>query len=317
MNNCTRIVGATTALMLGLAANADLQYGDAILSAESHCFMGVQHETVQRPIAFAGDHLSTISSCGGGSTTAFIETAPDWFILSAGSTAPGMPTEGEKAPVLVDAGNGPGAVELAFTIDRPTLFRMQRCLPGTTVIFWDDDYQIAVLDSADEVTPLPAGSYWATLETDQYGTPTWAQIDWSQQEDSDPADINGDGKVNAQDIADQVSRMSESKPGTNAKESDGTHTTGGECTKDDAASSKQVKGRGDRKDKPVTGGFTPLPKPKPGSMKGKPNSQASEGKGPQVFFEAPNKETKSRRKGDFDRNGKIDIHDIVYLIGRM
>ena len=289
--------------MIGIAANANLQYGDALLRAESSCFTGVQEETLHQSIAFTGDQLSVDSSCGGGATNASVRTGPDWFVISAGSTTPGMPTHGEKAPVIIDAGNGSGAVEIGFSIDRPTLFRMQRCLPGTTVFFWDGDYKIAVLDSADEVTPLPAGTYWATLETDHHGTPMWGEIGWSQQDESDPADINGDGKVNAQDLAELVSMMSDYGPGTKVKGTPGD--------------SGKAKGRDGRKGKPVTAGFTPLPKPKPGSMKGKPENESSEDKGPKKFFDAPDKGNKSHGKGDFDQNGKIDIHDIVYLIGRM
>ena len=47
MTNCTRLIGTTTALLLTAAASADLQYGEALLSAESNCFAGSDHQLLQ------------------------------------------------------------------------------------------------------------------------------------------------------------------------------------------------------------------------------------------------------------------------------
>jgi hypothetical protein len=325
MTNCTAILGTATALILTVGANADLQYGEAVLSAESNCFTGAHHDLVQQSVSFAGEYLEASSSCGGGSTGAYLDTNADWFILSAGSTIPGQQSSGkETVPVITDGGNGTGAVEVEFTVDGPTLFRMQRCQPGTTVKFWDGKDQIASLDSADGVTQLPQGTYWATIETDEYGTPMWAQVDWSQQEDQDPADINGDGKVNTLDLVELMQKMSEQKG------SDKNHPTGGKCT---AAAGK---GKGGVKD--ISSGYTPMPKPKPAQSKRKSGGKEAQlddngdiygAHMSQMKGRADGKESKfddngeifgahmSRMKGDFDQSGKIDMTDVIYLLKRL
>ena len=348
MTNCTKLIGTTTALILAAGACADLQYGEAILSAESNCFSGSEHDLVEEKITYNGTYEAN-SSCGGGMTSAYLHTDDAWFILSAGSSVPGQNgnSNDKDGRIVVDGGNGAAAVEVQFTVDRPTLFRMSRCLEGSNVRFWDGEYQIAELGHADQVTQLRAGTYWATIETDQYGSAVWAEIDWQQSDADDPADINGDGKVNHLDLADMITLLSDNnarKPGLDKE-----------------------KGKG-------LGDVTPMPKPKPAQKPGlkparkpdlkpgqkpgrKPGERCGTGSstkgdqfrsmqsfdrnsqpgqyGPQlsdngadryqdkpsndkVDIEDPSRTSKkSRTKGDLDRDGKVDIKDIVILMGRL
>ena len=327
MTNCTRIIGTTTALLLTAAASADLQYGDALLSAESNCFAGSDHQVLQQSISF--DNAAEVnSSCGGGMTSAYLETNENWFILSAGSTVPGQGSTDEEIPIIIDGGNGAGAVEVEFTIDRPTLFRLSRSIEGSTVRFWEGDYQVAMLSNNDEETPLPKGTYWATIETDQYGTPVWAEIDWQQQGDDKPGDLDDDGKVDGKDLALLISLVADSKDAPSKSSSDkysNGHPTGGTCTSSGKkdfglSSSLQVKG-------------TPLPRPKP-QPSGDSRSNNKVPHAPTGLSDGPAATTdkggsdkpakviaptlpKSERKGDLDGDGKVDIRDIVFLMARI
>lgn len=273
MTNCTRLFGTTAALILAAGACADLQYGDAILSAESNCFAGSDYEQIQQSIGIDSS-LEVNTSCGGGSTSAYLETGDSWFILSAGSSVAGQGSSGSDAevPVIIDGGNGAAAVEIEFTVDAPTLFRLSRSLEGSKVRFWDGDYQIAVLNNSDEETQLPQGTYWATVETDEYGTPVWAEIDWSQQEKDKPADLNGDGKLDAKDLAVLISIISDAK-GEAKSDKDAKsdkkpeqYPTGGDCTEAKSKSSGKLSAT-DSHDK-----ATPMPRPKPqGGLAGDDN----------------------------------------------
>ena len=344
MTNYTRLIGTTTALVLASGACADLQYGDAILSAESNCFAGTQRDLVQQTLG-AASAMEASSSCGGGSTSASLETGDSWFVLSAGSTVPGQGSSGSDAevPIIVDGGNGHGAVELQFTVDAPTLFRMSRALEGSKVRFWDGDYQIAELKDLDEETPLPQGTYWATIETDQYGTPVWAEIEWSQQADEKPADLNKDGRLDEQDLAILVKLVSESKDSNDkpskGKQKPSEHSTGGTCTDAGKDAGKQ-KPSGKLSAKDRLDGATPLPRPKPqqgglasadgkfeGNVQpsdshpqfGNGSSSAGDDKGSAKGSRKvlPIELPKVKRKGDLDGDGKVDIKDIVFLLARI
>ena len=371
MSYTTRILGTTTAMIMAAGATADLQYGEAILSAESNCFTGTDHVLVRQQVNLF-DSMEAASACGGGETSAYLVADAEWFVMSAGSTVPGQGSQNddEVVPIIIDGGNGAGAVEVEFTVDRPTLFRMSRCLEGSKVIFWDGDYQIAELNEADQVTQLPSGDYWATIETDLYGTPVWAEIDWHQQpEEFDPADVNGDGKVNAADLAALMELMPESKfqdktqdktrnktrSKTQDKPQDKTQdkpqakpqekpSTGGDCT-DGAKSKSKGKSKGESKgtskgnDKPAwLDGAKPMPKPKPGSFgstKGEQKGKFSKGDDQITNYDNQADGSASSdneiygadqtgqsgprfsNNGDLNADGKVDIKDIVYLMGRL
>ena len=88
MTNCTRILGTTAALIIAGGATADLQYGEAILSAESTCFTGTDQAQARQKVSL--DEMMEVNSfCGGGGTGAYLMADTDWFIMSAGSTVPG------------------------------------------------------------------------------------------------------------------------------------------------------------------------------------------------------------------------------------
>ena len=353
MTNYSRLFGTTAALILAAGASADLQYGRAILSAESNCFAGSDQDYLQQSIG-VDNALEVNSSCGGGSTTAVLETGDSWFILSAGSTIAGQGSAGSasEVPVIIDGGNGPGAVEIEFTIDRPTLFRLSRSIEGSKVRFWEGDDQIAVLNHSDEETPLPKGTYWATIETDQYGSPVWAEVDWEQQNDKKPGDLNDDGKVDAKDLTLLLSIISNDKDAKNTSDKKPAEAaTGGDCT---AASKK------DSKIHSVSNYFdkaTPMPRPKPQAEKagdlesagsGQPGDHApklgdrsSSQKAPHAptgFSDGPgatngkDSDKKSDKKsdkvlapslpkvqlkGDLDGDDKVDIRDILFLMSRI
>jgi hypothetical protein len=364
MTNYTRALGTTVAMILAGGANADLQYGDAILNAESNCITGSDQMQIHQGVRM-DDMMEVNSSCGGGGSAAYLIANPDWFILSAGSTVPGQQNQpDDEIPIIVDGGNGPAAAEVQFTVDQPTLFRMSRCLEGSKVIFWDGDYPIAELDEADAVTKLPRGSYWATIETDLYGKPVWAEIDWHQQNpELDPADINGDGKVNSKDLAALVKLMHDAKPQEKT-------STGGDCT--DGAKSKakgKAKGESKEKNKPEwLDGAKPMPKPKPGSFessKGEQESKPWKGDDPITNYgdqlgnsnsngndfdgasqpgqsgprfsnngdQLGNSDSNGNdfdgtsqpgqsgprfsNNGDLNNDGKVDIKDIVFLMGQL
>ena len=371
MTNCTQLFGTAAALLLTVSASADLQYGDAILSAESNCFAGSDQQVLQQSIGV--DNAAEVhSSCGGGMTSAYLETGESWFILSAGSTVPGQTSSGSKSeiPVIIDGGNGAGAVEVEFTIDRPTLFRMSRSIEGSKVRFWEGNEEIAVLNNSDEETPLPKGTYWATVETDQYGTPVWAEIDWDQQDDDKTGDLDEDGKVDSKDLALLLSIISntmekDSKNSSNKKSKN--FPTGGDCTngskkgsKLDSASNLQVKGTPTPRPKPQQGGLAgdldSVGSDRPGQEAPQLGSNSSsnrkapiaptglgDGPGATTDKDASDKDSKdkgsddkadksyknkpakvlaptlpkSKRKGDLDGDGKVDIRDIVFLMARI
>ena len=295
MTKHTHLLGTMTATILAATATADLQYGQAMVSAESNCFTGSDRAFDQTAIK-PGDLLEATSSCGGGGTSASLQAEEAWFVLSAGSSMPGKgaPSDEKGGRPMIDGGNGPGAVEVEFTIDRPTLFRMSRCREGSTVRFWDGEYQIAELGHGDQVTQLREGTYWATLETDQYGTPMWAEIDWQQSANDDPADVNGDGRIDLQDLTDLVTILSDN----------GAKKPSPETGKD--KNKGKGKGRG-------FGGATPMPKPKPVQKpaKGKGGDKPQKG-------EAPALDTRDTLvKGDLNQDGKVDIKDITHLLAKL
>ena len=363
MTSTTRILGTSTALAIAACAAADLRYDEVILSAESNCLTGSDRALFQQELD-GRSHVEASSGCGGGETSAFLETGVDYFIISAGSTVPGQSLDADgKTPMITDGGNGHGAVEVSITIDRPTLFRMTRCLEGSKVVFWDDDYRIAELDGPDQATPLPKGTYWATIETDAYGTPVWAEIDWQQQKQDDPADLNGDGRIDGADLAALIALVSdagaqkkpqpkpgskpESKPESKPKPGSAgkpvpSFGTGGTCT--DRAMTRCFRVKGERSDKHPLNGARPLPRPKPGSFgsKGTADGNAFDGRPRQEIEDWSDAAegsgfggTTNANKGfdgsippaasgptlddngDLNADGKVDIKDIVYLMGRL
>jgi hypothetical protein len=230
-------------------------------------------------------------------TSAYTEAGKGYFVLSAGSTTHGSSgsESDEDAPVIVDGGNGYGSVEIEITIDRPTLFTMTRSIERSRVSFWSNGDLLDSLDYSDDRTALRAGTYWVSIETDEYGTPVWAEVDVWQQE-KDPADLNDDGKVDQKDLSKMVSLMSKTskdKPsedkGSKKKPS---YPTGGTCT--DGA---QAKGKGKTslisKDSPIYG--KPLPRPKPGSF----GSDKDKNKGAQS-------------KADFDQPSDFSHHEFDF-----
>lgn len=332
MTNCTRIIGVSAAMILTAYAAADFDYEQAILTAESNCFTGTHQEIVQQSLGANGS-LEANSSCGGGMTSAYLEAGEDYFVLSAGSTVHGSSSSGseKEAPVIVDGGNGYGAVEIEFTIDRPTLFTMSRSIEGSKVSFWDGQDLLDSLDYSDDKTALRAGTYWVSIETDEYGKPVWAEVDiW--QDKKDPADLNDDGKVDQKDLKELVSLMSKKS----------SYPTGGDCTdgaKDNGKASLDIKG------KPIKG--KPLPRPKPGSfgsVKDMGNSygvvmgylastESEKAKADfsdnKVQLENTDKARKDVRhleieemkkpalKGDLNGDLKVDMNDIFFLLKRL
>ena len=222
-------------MIITACAMADLRYGEAILSAESNCFIGSQHDLVQQELGF-NSTLEAYTSCGGGMTSAYAETYGQYFVLSAGSTVPGMSNSGhgdeasDDYTPIIDACNGHAAAEIQFKVDRPTLFTMNRMIEGTSVSLWADSDLIDSLDFAGDQIALRAGTYWASVETDQYGTPVWGEVEWWQDDDDKPADLDKDGKVDQKDVAILVSLMSKSPKDAAKLAQNANHPTGGTCT---------------------------------------------------------------------------------------
>lgn len=340
MTNCTKLIGSSAAMILTACAAADFNYEQVLLTAESGCFTGSDRAVVQQSIG-VDSSLEATSSCGGGMSTAYIEAHEYYFVLAAGSTVPGMnSSEEEEVPVILDGGNGHSSVEIQFTIDRPTMFTMSRSMAGSEVRFWDENDLLDSLDEYGDRTALPAGTYWATTETDAYGTPVWSEVSvWQQAKD--PADLNDDGKIDQKDIPSLVSLI---KKASNEKPAE--HPTGGECTDASNAKQQDKPSLQTSKGSPING--RPLPRPKPGSFgsekddKGGPIAidfdeptnyshhefELSDNSGPIMIDDKGRRADKDDKpiaieldkveiKGDLNGDKEVDYKDLFFLLERL
>lgn len=319
MNTTTKLVAGTAAFIMTTCALADLEYGSAILTAQSACDDAKGSQAIKGSLD-QSNRMEAHAHCQSGMSSASVETGDDYFVLAAGSNNSGAQKVNENNKKAKANNNPYASVEFMITVDRPTLFTMDRAIADSHVKFWSGSDLLDSLNKPGEQTALREGQYWVTIETDQYGTPTWAEISWWQNA-GEPADLNKDGQVDQKDLIVLVSEIkksaNEKQPSQAGKKQypakHPTNVTKGGLSKPASKPNQADKVQPNDKryhiNQPVKVGsaktmadkqkgaakqdWTPLPRPKPNCCGDKP------------------------MKGDLNNDKKVNMKDLILLLKRL